>query len=361
MGAMPLLVDDRQAPVWAERLRGNPLPWLLDDSAPAVRHLALRQLCDLPSHDPAVQIALERAMASDPIAAILAAQNPEGYWVKPGPGYGPKYLGTIWQVIFLDQLGADPADPRVRLACEYVLGQTQTSTGGLGCSGSVKSPPPPSSVIHCLNGNLVRALIAFGWLDDDRVQAAIDWQARSITGEGFERYFKSGTSGPVFQCAANEGLPCAWGAVKALGALARIPGSRRSPEVIRAIAAGVDFLLSVDPATAAYPAGWGNTKPSGSWFKLGFPSGYVADVLQNVEVLCELGHGTDPRLEGAIAWILAQQDDQGRFRNRYAYNGKTWVDFERQGSVSKFVTLRVARVLHRITQEAARNGKEVHA
>ena len=36
--------------------------------------------------------------------------------------------------------------------------------------------------------------------------------------------------------------------------------------------------------------GWGNTKPSSSWFKLGFPSGYVADVLQVLEALAELGH-----------------------------------------------------------------------
>ena len=91
--------------------------------------------------------------------------------------------------------------------------------------------------------------------------------------------------------------------------------------------------------------GWGNTRPSGSWFRLGFPSGYVADVLQNVEVLCELGHGTDPRLRNAIDWLLTKQDALGRWRNEYAYNGKTWVDIEPQGQPSKWVTLRACRVL----------------
>jgi len=56
------------------------------------------------------------------------------------------------------------------------------------------------------------------------------------------------------------------------------------------------FLFSCDPATAAYPAGYGNVKPSQSWFKLGFPSGYVADVLQNLTVLCELGFAKDVRV-----------------------------------------------------------------
>ena len=91
--------------------------------------------------------------------------------------------------------------------------------------------------------------------------------------------------------------------------------------------------------------GWGNTRPSGSWFKLGFPSGYVADVLQILEALVDMGYGGDPRLAGAISWLLAKQDDRGRWRNEYAYHGKTWVDIERQGQPSKWVTLRACRVL----------------
>jgi len=207
------------------------------------------------------------------------------------------------------------------------------------------APPPSSSVIHCLNGNLLRALIGFGRIEDERVQRAIDWQARSITGEGFNQYYQSGTSGPGFCCAANEKLPCAWGAVKAMLALARIPAEKRPPHVQEAELTGMEFLLSRDPAVAGYPMGWGNAKPSGSWFKLGFPSGYVADVLQNLEALCELGYVRDPRLQNAVDWLLSKQDKQGRWKNEYAYNGKTWVDLEAQGEPSKWVTLRACRVL----------------
>ncbi|HML99025.1 MAG TPA: hypothetical protein PKD75_11135 [Tepidiformaceae bacterium] len=59
-------------------------------------------------------------MAADPIASILAAQHPEGYWVKPGAGYGPKYTGTAWQVVFLEQLGAS-ASP------DHLLNQADTA------------------------------------------------------------------------------------------------------------------------------------------------------------------------------------------------------------------------------------------
>jgi hypothetical protein len=252
----------------------------------------------------------------------------------------------VWQAIFLDQLGADGADPRVHAACAYVLSHSQAESGGFGASGRVgASAPPPASVIHCLNGNLLRALIGFGWLRDERVRHAIDWEARAITGEGMPRWYASGTSGPGFACAANEGEPCAWGAIKSLSALARIPPAERSPLVERALHTGTAFLLAHDPAAADYPMGWGNTRPNGSWFKLGFPSGYVADVLQNLEVLCELGFAHDPRLARAIDWVYRKQDGEGRWRNEYAYNGKTWSDIEPQGKPSKWVTLRACRVL----------------
>jgi hypothetical protein len=286
-------------------------------------------------------------MATEPIAGTLAAQDPEGYWEKPGAGYGRKYTGTVWSLVFLGQMGADPDDPRIRAACAYVLSHTQSTSGGFGVSGSKELVAPPSSmVVHCLNGNLVRALVGFGWLDDERVQRAISWQARAITGEGVERWYRTTTSGPGFECAINEHLPCGWGAVKAMLGLAAIPPERRTPEVERAVEAGVEFLLSHDLAVAAYPMGWGNTKPNRAWFKPGFPSGYVADISQALEVLAELGRVDDPRATASIDWLLSLQDADGRWRNGYAYNGKTWVDVEPQGSPSKWVTLRALRILN---------------
>lgn len=331
---------------WTAHLRQDPLRWLLDDEAPAVRHLALRWLLDRPYDDPEVAAARQAAMAADPIAAILAAEHPSGYWEKPGPGYATKYRGTVWQLMFLDQLGADPADPRVKAACEYVLAHTQASSGGFLASGCKEdAPPPPERVIHCLTGNLLRALLGFGWLDDPRVQRAIEWQARAITGEEPVHYSAWGTPGPSFACVANAGQPCAWGAIKAMLALARIPIEAWSPLVERAMQLGGAFLLSSDPATALYPMSYANARPSDLWFKLGFPSGYVANVLENLEVLCEVGYATDARLRPSLEWLITKQDAQGRWRNEYAYNGKTWVDIERQGQASRWVTLRACHVL----------------
>jgi hypothetical protein len=335
---------------WLTALRADPRPWLLDGSGPAVRQLALRWLEDRPADDPDVAGARAAAMASPPIAPILAAQDPSGWWVKPGPGYAPKYTGTVWSLIVLEQLGADGADPRISAACDYVLAHTHVPGGGFGCSGTHRAdrPPPPSSVYHCLSGNLVRALVAFGRLDDPQVADAVDWQARAITGgTGAPRYYASGTAGPGFACGVNEGLPCAWGAVKAMRGLAAIPPARRTPGVEAAIDAGVALLLSVDPATAAYPAGWGGGT-SRAWFRLGFPSGYIADIVQTAEVLAELGRADKGRLAGVVARVLAKQDADGRWRNEQPYRGKLWADVDEPGTPSPWVTLRACRVLRAV-------------
>ena len=98
--------------------------------------------------------------------------------------------------------------------------------------------------------------------------------------------------------------------------------------------------------------GYGNTKPSGSWFRLGFPSGYVADVLQVLEALCEAGAAGDPRLRPAVDWLLEQQDADGRWANRYAYEGKMVVDIDVPGRPSRWVTLRACRVLKAVAEAA---------
>lgn len=327
------------------------LAWLLepDLANPGVRYFALNNLLDQPETAPEVVVARQAVMASGPVPAILAAQAPEGFWVEPGPGYYPKYTGTVWQITFLAQFGADGNDPRVAAGCNYLLDHSRSSYGGFSAGSS------PSGMIHCLQGNLAAALLDLGWLGDARLAAALDWLARSITGAGIApaeekdaalRYYRSGNSAPGFACAANNQLPCAWGAVKAMLALSKVPVAARTPEIRAAIATGIDFLLGRDPAVADYPTPYA-TRPSQSWHRFGYPLAYVTDVLQNLEVLAALGCGGDARLAPALDLLLRKRDAQGRWKMEYTYNGKTWVDVEVKGKPSKWVTLRALRVLKR--------------
>jgi len=125
---------------WLRPLSADPRPWLLDPAEPGVRHATLRTLLDRPPDDAEVVAARAAAMAALPIAAMLAAQDPDGWWVKPGAGYAPKYTGTTGSLIFLDQLMADPADPRIRRACAYVLDHVPTSNGVWAAPASSTGP-----------------------------------------------------------------------------------------------------------------------------------------------------------------------------------------------------------------------------
>lgn len=321
-------------------LRGDPLPWLLEPDAenPAVRYFTLRDLLDRPEDDSEVRKAKAKIMKSGPVPAILKAQHPEGYWVKTGNSYSPKYQGGVWQIILLAELGADPSDKRVRRGCEYLLSHSLAANGGFSAARAVTS----SYALHCLNGNLAAALLRLGYADDPRLKGVVRWLAQAITGEGDFQYYKSGTCGPTFACGINLSQPCGWGAVKAMKAMSAIPPKQRTPGVKRAIKVGADFLLSRDPAAADYPY---TRRVSTTWFKLGFPLSYWADVLENVAVLVNLGYGNDPRLENALEFILSKQDDQGRWKLANSLNGKMWIDIEKRGRPSKWVTLRVLRML----------------
>jgi hypothetical protein len=336
---------------WADEIRGDGLQWLLekDQANPGPRLFALTDLCELAPDDPQVVAARKSVMKHGPVPALFDAQDPEGYWIEPGPGYRPKYKSTVWSIILLAMLGADGGDPRAQLAGDYILDHAIAKTGAFSISGA------PSTAIYCLNGNLIAALYDLGWGDDPRLQQAIEWLARVTTGEGVAaveekeaplRYYKGGVTGPTFQCGGNQALSCAWGALKTMLAFSRIPEAARSELVTKAIEVGIEFLFSRDPAAADYPMGW-SEKPNRSWWKFGFPIFYITDMLQTLEVLCAFGYGGDSRLEAAYRLLLEKQDDEGRWPLEYSYKGKTIVDIEQKGKPSKWVTLRALRVLKR--------------
>jgi hypothetical protein len=358
-------------PSWKDKLNGDSVPWLLenDKSQPAIRYYTLRDILGRDENDSEVKAAKAAIMTSGPVPVILAAQHPEGYWGKT-----PRYTGTLPAIVFMAQLGADGADPRIRAGCEILLSRYIDSNGCLG-GLSLKVTP---SFNYCTAGLMGAALIDFGWLNDQRLQTAMEWLAKTITGEGVagasnrdanKRHDKSGNSSPPFACSdRNANLPCAWAAIKAMIALSKIPPKRRTRNMHEAIKQGVDFLLSRDPAVADYPFGRGN-RPSSTWFKFYYPLRSEADVLQNLEVLAALGQAENPKLANALYLVISKQNQQGRWLLERTYKeladtqekkvfywyhnslrlyitGKELADIqEKKGQPSKWVTLRALRVL----------------
>lgn len=321
--------------------------WLLEPDNIGVKYLTSRYL--LKTEPNQLEDLEHQAHSRGPISEVLANMEKEGYWCQPKAGYNPKYTGTVWSIILLSQLGASiKMDKRIATACAYLVDHTLIKSGQFTMNGL------PSGTMDCLQGNQCAALLDLEY-EDPRIDSALEWMARTVTGEGIAPMsdksapvrFYAGKCGPNFACGANNKLPCAWGAVKVMLAFSKLPLEKRTPLINRAIDAGVDFLFSRDPAKADYPCGYAN-KPSGNWWKFGFPVFYVTDLLQNVEALVGLGYGKDPRLSNALNIIREKQDAQGRWKLEYDYSGKIWVDFGAKGQPNKWVTLRALKVLQKV-------------
>jgi len=333
-------------PSWKDKLNGDPVPWLLenDRSQPAIRYYTLRDILGRVESDNEVKAAKAAIMTSGPVPVILAAQQPQGYWGKT-----PRYTGTMPAIVFMAQLGADGADPRVRAGCEILLSRYIESNGAPLGTLSLKGTPS----VYCAAGIMGAALIDFGWLDDQRLQTAMEWLEQTITGEEVadasdrdtnKGHDKSRNSSPPFACSGrNANLPCAWGAIKAMIALSKVPPAQRTRNMHEAIKRGVDFLLSHDPAVSDYPFGRGN-KPSSTWFKFYYPLFSEADVLQNLEVLAALGQAGNPKLANALDLVISKQNQQGQWLLERTYKELADIQ-EKKGQPSKWVTLRALRVL----------------
>lgn len=68
-------------------------------------------------------------------------------------------------------------------------------------------------------------------------------------------------------------------------------------------------------------------------------------MLETLTVLAVLGYGADSRLADAYAWLLEKQDAQGRWKLENALTSKMWVNIERRGQPSKWITLRALRAI----------------
>lgn len=306
------------------------LDWLLEPENPSARYLTLTRLLGRSEDDPDVAAARAAIPGWGPARAILDAQWPEGYWVRPGVGYSPKHKATVWQVLFLAALGA-PRSEALDRACAYVLDHSRLA------DGRFSENKTGQGAYACLNGNLLRAFAQLGY-EDPRLDESREALAEMVARDGFCCRYNAPTPKPARM---RDGQPCAWGVVKTLGAFAEIPKGARSPAVQSAIAAGVAFLGSDPLCTGKFPTA---TRPSPLWRKFGFPLGYTSDLLEALEVLSILGVEHTPQIAAALDVVRAKQNLDGRWLLEHQLHN-TWASFGELGQPDKWVTLRARRVL----------------
>lgn len=304
--------------------------WLLEQENPSSRYLTLTQLLEHPPDNADVLAAQAAIPGWGPARAILEAQWPEGFWMRPGVGYSPKHKATVWQVIFLAALGA-PLTGEIARACRYVLDNNLLPDHRFSCQQTHEG------AVACLNGNLLRAMLRLGF-EDRRLQEALDALAKAVVHDEYRCRFNAPSPKPALM---RAGLPCAWGAIKALAAFADVPADQRTPLVQTAIELGIRLLRDGNLARGDYPTPYAR---SPLWQRFGFPLGHTSDVLEALEVLGRLGAGLSDPLRAAIGIVRGKMDDGGRWSLDYTPNN-VWASFGRVGQPNKWVTLRALSAL----------------
>jgi len=312
------------------------LEWLLEESQPAVRYLALTQLLGEPKDEAEVQKAKKRIPEEGWAADILREQRPSGMWVGDENLYRPKYLSTNWMLLLLADLGLTKEDPRIAKACEGWLEGFAKADGGFAPEGMSKS--------HlCTTGNTARALVRFGYVDHPKVRSAFEWLVENRDKKGGWSCFGSGRNLDSW-----EGM----------SAFAVYPTAKWTEGMKQAVELGAELYLERE----LHKQG-SHYEP---WYRFHYPVHYYYDLLVGLDFMTALGYGDDPRLGHAIAhlekkrrsdgrWNLdaVHPDLEGRMAEWYDKNPKrrpTPFALENVNEPSKLITIRSMLVLDRLSK-----------
>ena len=322
--------------------------WLLEQDNPSVRYETLTTLLGKPSDDPEVLDAKKMLMSEGLVPSILKIQNDDGSWGNPARFYNDKYTGTVWNLLLLAEMSADPDHPQIQKACEFILTHAQNpESGGFSYVSSAKTGAGlASGIIPCLTGNMVYSLVRLGYLHDPRLQRAIDWMTTWQRADDAEGDIPRGAVYDRYEMCWGQ-HSCHMGVAKALKGLAAIPAGQRSPEVTAKIDLCANYFLkhhlykkSHDLEVVSRPG----------WLKLGFPLMYQTDILELLDVFAGLDWW-DPRLADALAILQSKRLADGRWILENTFNGKMAVRFEQKGKPSKWLTLKACRVLDHFSRQ----------
>lgn len=295
------------------------IDWLLQDDAPSVRYLALRDLLDHEEGDAILERAKDGVMERGPVPRILAAQASDGHWGRPEDFYmRSKYKGTVWNLHILAQLEADGQDERIQRAVDFILQWSQCDNGGFTYMGTPEGGRKP--FLHCLTANMAFSMVRFGRLKDERVMKAIDLIAARFAGEEAKTHPK---------CAG-----CRSGMVKSLRALVEIPEAMRNTAVKSAIDAYREEILD----RCLDLNGTGHRHMRREWLAPSAPLMWNTDLLDILGLLAQLGVH-DERMRPGVAHVVGLMNEDGRWMMGKSFNARYLTSIERDGRPSKWVTL----------------------
>jgi hypothetical protein len=294
------------------------IDWLVD-SDPSIRWQAMRDLTDAPAD----AVATERARVASKGwgARLLELQRPDGNWGDGTPL--PLWWTNMYTLVFLRDLGADPANLRVRAAIELVRDNVNWGPE-FG-----NSPFFDGEVEPCINGRVVALGAYFGERRDALVDRLLGEQ---LADGGWNCEAERGSVRSSFHTTlcVLEGLLAF---ENAFGATATLTQARKR---------GEEYLLErrllrrLSTGEIIEPV----------WTQFAFPPLWHYDVLRALDYFRSAGVKTDERVDEAISLVMQRRQPDGRWLLDVRHRNTLHTEMAGEvGEANRWVTLRALRVL----------------
>jgi hypothetical protein len=291
------------------------IQWLLD-SDPSIRWQVMR---DLVNESPEVVAAERTRVALEGWGCrLLDVQGPNGQWA--GDTFWPHWTSTFYTMLFLRDLGIDPASERARRA----IGLVRDITWGPEFD---ESPFFEGEVEACINGRVLALGAYFGEASDRLVDRLLSDQLQD-GGWNCEAPPSVRSSFHSTICVLEGLLEYE----KARGATTAVADARlRGQEYLleRRLFRSRSTGQVIDP----------------DWTQFSFPTHWHYDVLWGLDYLRRASLDPDPRVAEAIDLLAKKRDGRGRWPLENPHAGEVHFDMEEgAGKPSRWNTLRALRV-----------------
>ncbi len=294
------------------------IDWLLD-SDPSIRWQVMRDLTYMPAEIVAAERSRVAVEGWGP--RLLDLQRPDGQW---GDGIGTPFWWTnMYTLLFVRDLGLDPASPRARAAIDLVRDRV---TWGPEFGNS---PFFEGEVEPCINGRVVALGAYFGERSDRLVDRLLSEQ---LGDGGWNCEAERGSVRSSFHTAicVLEGLLAF---EQAFGATSAVTEARER---------GQEYLLErrllrrLSTGAIIEPA----------WTQFAFPPLWHYDVLRALDYLRVAGVEPDGRVDEAVAIVRERRQDDGRWLLDVRHRDTLHEEMAGVvGAPNRWITLRALRVL----------------
>jgi hypothetical protein len=304
--------------VQARSSKDDVIAWLLD-ADPSIRWQVMRDLTDTAAEI----IAAERSRVAMQGwgSLLLDQQRPDGQW---GDGMAtPFWWSNMYTLVFLRDLGIDPASARARAAIDRVRDNV---TWGPEFGNS---PFFEGEVEPCINGRVVALGAYFGERSDRLVDRLLSEQ---LVDGGWNCEAERGSVRSSFHTTicVLEGLlafESAFGSASAItSARSRAHEYLLERRLLRRLSTGE----VIEP----------------TWRQFAFPPLWHYDVLRALDYLRAAGVEPDERVKEAVAVVLERRQGDGRWLVDIRHRDTPYEEMAGPvGTANRWVTLRARRVL----------------